>query len=178
MAKDAPRTNSHKIADRAVNFVSTSVTDVNGELEGMFRLVSGWDYGVDAIIELFENGYPTGKMAFAQIKGTSKEIKPLARNHELISLSNISSSNLHYALQNRIPLVLIYANVEKSKEHYYFHIIQTGPKNPVELLKLDQDTVTVHLSANNRVDYYDDATALLRSINNYYENKSDFLAAP
>ncbi len=43
----------------------------------LYRELSERDYGVDAIIECFEDGIPTGKIGFLQIKGTSKEIAPL-----------------------------------------------------------------------------------------------------
>lgn len=176
MAKSASRNLPHIIEELAVDVVSKSVHAVRGELLGLCRRVSGRDYGIDAIIELFENGDPTGKVALIQIKGTEQGIEPLINSPRFVSVNNFSRSNLHYALQDRIPIVLIYANVEKSEEYYYFQIVQTGPKKPAELLKLDQETVTIHLSANNYVDY--DATALLHSINNYYENKSAFLVAP
>lgn len=37
----------------------------------LYRELSERDYGVDAIIECFEDGIPTGKIGFLQIKGTS-----------------------------------------------------------------------------------------------------------
>lgn len=36
----------------------------------LFRELSERDYGIDAIIELFNNGFPTGKIALVQLKST------------------------------------------------------------------------------------------------------------
>lgn len=62
----------------------------------LFREVTERDYGVDAIIECFDEGKITGKIAFLQIKGKSGEIVSL-KKRPVISCT-ISTSNAKYAL--------------------------------------------------------------------------------
>lgn len=40
----------------------------------IFRELSERDYGIDALIECFDGGVPTGKIAFLQIKGMDSVI--------------------------------------------------------------------------------------------------------
>ena len=52
----------------------------------LYRELSERDYGVDAIIECFEDGIPTGKIGFLQIKGTSKEIDSAEEYPPVVSM--------------------------------------------------------------------------------------------
>ena len=71
------RTLTHVIETNSKDCVRSRI-DGSGDCgDYLYRELSERDYGVDAIIECFEDGIPTGKIGFLQIKGTSKEIAPL-----------------------------------------------------------------------------------------------------
>lgn len=136
------RANSHVIETR----VKDNVRKIINSGDCLFREVTDRDYGVDAIIECFNEGRITGKIAFLQIKGTSEKIVTL-KNKPVISCS-ISTSNAQYALQKNIPALLIFASLE-SENSFHYVILQDVPsiKNSLEA----QKTVTVHIPVGNTI---------------------------
>ena len=115
------RTSQHAKETVSRDFVRTKIDNYYQNGDALIRDWSERDYGIDFILELFENGYPTGKIAFMQIKGTSKKIKRL-KTANCISCSNVSISSLYYAKQKHIPFILIYASMEDPKCFYYVDI--------------------------------------------------------
>lgn len=113
------RTSSQKIGEKATNIIRDSITDYEVEMgtSMIFRELTGQDYGVDAIVELFEDDNPTGKIAFLQIKGTADSILPL-QTAPYVSCANVSKSSLDYARQNRVPMILCYASIKDSSFYY------------------------------------------------------------
>lgn len=87
------RMHPHIISDK-------SLTKIKGWSENndfFYRELSGMDYGVDTIIELFENGENvTAKIAFLQIKGAKNVVQKLKKSDE-ISIS-ISRATAYYSL--------------------------------------------------------------------------------
>ena len=71
------RTLTHVIETNSKDCVRSRIDGFGDCGDYLYRELSERDYGVDAIIECFEDGIPTGKIGFLQIKGTSKEIAPL-----------------------------------------------------------------------------------------------------
>lgn len=83
--------------------------------DALFREWSERDYGIDAVVEIFDNGYPTGKIAFIQIKGTSNTIKVLkigAYKGKAVLCHNVFNSSLDYARQDKIPMILVYVSLQ------------------------------------------------------------------
>lgn len=147
--------------------IETNTTDnvrkiINSE-NCLFRELTGRDYGIDAIIECFNKGEITGKIAFLQLKGTSAEIVPLKNNLE-ISCS-ISTSNAIYACQKNIPVLLIFSSI-KSDNTFYYVFLQNIQFNE-QLLK-KQKSITVHIPVANIIS--DNMEDLVKLINNFYKN--------
>ena len=136
-----PRISSHKIADQAVNILRNVVTNYSGErkVSAIFREITGRDYGVDALIEVFENDNPTGKIAFVQVKGTGERILPLKRTPELIACKDVSMSSINYAFQTHIPMLLFYISV-KERQIYYLKL-----QTEVDSLKINKKLKKIQL---------------------------------
>ena len=113
------RISSHEIEDRAKDKVRTLI---NQGGDALFRDITGRNYGIDCMVELFEKGSVTGKIALLQIKGKSEKIAPLKKFPQEISCS-ISSSNYKYAFQSNIPVVVICTSIQ-DKEKFYYCILQ------------------------------------------------------
>ena len=111
------RTTPHNIETKSCDYVRTVIDSHYENGDALFREVSGRDYGIDAIIELFSEGIPSGKIAFVQIKGTCSKIKQLKSSPHISC--QISSSNVNYAIQKRIPVLLFY--VYLGEEGYFFY---------------------------------------------------------
>lgn len=135
--------------------------------DALFREWSERDYGIDAIIELFDDGIPTGKIAFVQLKGTAKEITPLS-DGITISCPNVSSSCLEYAKQNRIPMMLIYFST--CNNSFYYIDLQSQFFELKTRLASDQQKITVHIPAENYAK--DNLDGFFSLINSYYEETS------
>lgn len=138
---------------------------INANGNAIFRELTGRDYGIDAIVELFDDGIPTGKIAFIQIKATSSSISPLSKTPNYISCPNISISNLNYSFQNNIPVILLYISL-KGDKGFYYTTLNNNKDNDIKS-KLKQDTTTIRIPIDNYI--INDISHLLNIINNFYE---------
>lgn len=129
----------------------------------LYRELSERDYGVDAIIECFEDGIPTGKIGFLQIKGMSKEIAPLKNTPPVVSCSGVSISNLYYVKQNRIPVILIYVSLKGECPVYYADLRDIAQDTEFEK---ESGWVIVHIPQDNIA--FDDISPILNIINRCY----------
>lgn len=156
------RISSHLIEDKAMNYVKMEITNYFENGDAIYRDLSGRDYGIDGLVELFDNGNPTGKISFIQVKGTRDEIE-LLKTKPVISYS-ISVSNAHYATQNIIPVFLMYVSLSKP-ETLYFVNLQTAVVEQMEKFT-SQKSITVHIpqinSNENLKQFFDE-------IKRYYE---------
>ena len=73
------RTHSHLIETKSKDCVRSRINNFKDNGDCLFRELSERDYGIDALIECFDDGIPTGKIGFLQIKGTDAIISPLKR---------------------------------------------------------------------------------------------------
>ena len=140
------RISTHKIEtlsnDIVRKYINAFITDDGTSM--LFREVTERDYGVDAILELFENDNPSGKIAFLQIKGTQNTIQPMKKS-AAVSCS-LTTSNLHYAQQKNIPVILLYVSIEKP-EYLYYVEVQTVLDSVSG--KFAQKSVTIHIPVEN-----------------------------
>ena len=111
------RINTHCVETKACDYIRNLIDSYYENGDALYRELSGRDYGIDAIIELFEGGVPTGKIAYVQVKGTQKTIVPM-KTSPYVSCK-ISASNVFYSFQNRIPVIIILVCV--SKEHCFYY---------------------------------------------------------
>lgn len=68
------RTNTHAIETRSCDLCRIIINSYFENGDALVRELTGKDYGVDFLLELFSNGFPTGNIAFLQIKGTVQDI--------------------------------------------------------------------------------------------------------
>lgn len=164
-----PRTITHARKTKSRDMVRTKIDTFYTNGDALFREWSERDYGIDAVVELFEDGYPTGKIAYVQLKGTVRTIEPMKigpLKGQVVSCNNVSSSTMEYALQNRIPMLLIYASVATPECFYYIDL--QSQINDIEERRTrdEQDSHTVHIPIGNCV--IDDLTGFFDLINSYY----------
>lgn len=67
------------------------------------------DYGIDYLVEIFENGHKTGNFFYVQLKGTNKEI-----NKFTVSV-NLSIDHLKYYNALPIPILLVVYSIKTKK---------------------------------------------------------------
>lgn len=135
------RISSHKISTETKNNIRKIIDKHNC----LFREITERDYGIDGIIECFTcEGGVTGKFALVQLKGTKNKIVPL-KNKDVISCS-ISTVNAEYALQRRIPVILLYASLES--EDIFYYVCLQDVEITRELLD-NQKSVNVHIPIEN-----------------------------
>ncbi len=157
------RVSAHVIETKATDFIQSKVNGFCANGDSLFRKISERDYGIDAIIELFNNGVPTGQIALVQIKGTENTIVPL-KNNEVVSCK-ISSSNAQYALQTNIPILLFYISISKPMSFYFARIQDVITEDIKRKIKKQKD-VTVRIPAENVT--ADDLTPIFDLIHEYY----------
>lgn len=149
------RTSTHKIETRGKNNFATVVNN----FDALYRSVSERDYGIDGIVELFSSeGNVTGKIAFIQMKSTSKEILKNKRSDD-ISVS-LSTSSLYYSKQSNVPFILIYNSLTEPDSFYY--LLLNGAK-----FNAKQLTNTIKIPIDNKEK--NSILKLSAVINNYYD---------
>lgn len=160
------RVKAHVIETASKDYLRSKIDSYyqNGD-----ALVRGWDerdYGIDLVIEFFEDGCPTGNMAYLQIKATENTIAKNKRTDD-VSCNGVSACSLEYAKQNKIPFILIYISLAEPKE-FYFIDIQSLDVN--KLLKSAQEnsrnSTTVRIPHVNRCG--DDISGLMKLIRSYF----------
>ena len=87
------RTETHVRETISRDMVRSKIDSFYPNGEALVREWSERDYGIDFVIELFENNLPTGKIAFLQVKGTAKTINKLQKSEE-VSCAGVSVSSL------------------------------------------------------------------------------------
>ena len=146
MAKKEKRITPHIVETRSRDNIRTLI-DRDGV--ALLRDLTERDYGIDAIMELFDNGSVTGKFALLQLKGKEHKIVPLKEGTE-VSCS-ISASNASYALQQNIPVILIYASLEEKENFYYIALQNALTDAHLKKLERGQDSITIRIPIRNCV---------------------------
>ncbi len=102
------------------------------------------DYGVDYLVEIFENNKSTGKTFFVQLKGSTQEIK-----NETFE-KQITTDNLKYYNSLALPVIIICVSVttEKIWGIWANKLIELNP------LKDNQKTVSLSLGKDYQLDAY------------------------
>lgn len=149
------KVNSHDIEKRGKNYFQVLIDNND---DSLFRELSGRDYGIDGIVEVFENEFPTGKICYVQIKSTDEIIVPLKKFIGFVSCPGISESNLYYCKQNKIPFYLIYNSLKDKNSFYYYKLNEEKIKS----------NSRIRIPIVNRCE--DDITNFLNEVNNYYNN--------
>ncbi len=144
MAKKSQRITPHIVETRSRDNVR-SLIDRDGT--ALLRDLTERDYGIDAIMELFDKGNVTGKFALLQLKGKEHKIIPL-RNGTEVSCQ-ISASNASYAFQQNIPVILIYASLEEKENFYYIELQKALTDDHLNKLENGQGSITIRIPVEN-----------------------------
>ena len=141
---------------------------INKAHEGnfLYREISERDYGIDGLIELFNDGNVTGMFALAQIKGRNEKITPLKKTPQYISC-NISVSNACYALQDIIPVILFYVSIKEPECIYYTNIQNSFDNEQKAKLSSGQKSINIKIPVENIVDK--EMENILKLIQGYYK---------
>lgn len=155
-------TNSVDLFRSAINKYSNLKYNINsGDM--LFRDVTERDYGVDGYIEIFENGNPTGNMAYIQIKGTEDSIQAL-KNGDEVSCPGVTESNLCYCKQKNIPVFLVYVSLLDNR--FYFVDLQSCyVKNLKKQNKSGRYTINIPVDNNQ-----DNIYKMFEAIKTCYKN--------
>ena len=156
------RLSSHFIETKARDSIRCQINSYK-DGNALFRELSERDYGVDAVIEVFDNGVPTGKFALVQIKGSSKTIQPLKRSNYVSC--KISSSNARYAQQNHIPVYLMYISLLKPKSFYFITLQKALTPNHLKKAK-KQKEITIHIPIESNT--MENIESIFQEINDFY----------
>ncbi len=144
------RISSHRIETQAKDYIRKRIDDFYKNGDALFRDITERDYGIDALLELFNNGEPTGMIALLQIKGSEKTIVPL-KNQPVVSCK-ISTSNAKYALQNQLPVILLYTSISNENSFYYLKI--QDALNTPDIIEKIKKQKTINVSIPNRKQYF------------------------
>lgn len=158
----------HDIGQQALDNIRTIIdkTDV-----GLFREMTGRDYGIDGLVEVFDEGAVTGKFALVQCKGQEKIIKPLKTEPKYISCKGISSSNAEYALQNNSVVLLCFASSTDNTKFYFANLKEALTDDMKEKLTREKDpqkTISVRIPIENNS--IDNMPKFWQIINSFYKN--------
>ena len=140
------KTSSHDIGVIAHNIIRSLVDESR---IGLFRDITGRDYGIDAIVEVFENGAVTGKIALIQCKGQEEAIAPMKRFPDYVSCKGVSASNLEYALQNNTIVILTFASISDKGLFYFADLAQTVTGDHIKKIGEGQSKVTIRIPRRN-----------------------------
>ena len=165
----ASRTSNHVTETKSRNKLATMIANYK-DGDALFREITERDYGIDGLLELFEDGIPTGKFALIQLKASANTIVPL-KTEPYISVSGVSASNIQYAFQTNIPVIIVYISIKADSSYYYadMHtivsdtILETAQKNA-------SNKTTLKIPVENCA--LDNIEPLVEIINNYYEGRS------
>lgn len=158
------RVSAHVTETHSRDFLRSKIDSFFPDGSALFRELTERDYGTDAIVEIFENGLPTGKIAYLQLKSTSKRIVPL-KTSDAVSCPSVSVSNLEYAIQKRIPVMLTYISTEEPKVFYYIDLNSVADTILTNISE-GQKNVTVRIPSDNLV--MDDLSQFFEKIEEYY----------
>ena len=141
------RTQQHRVDTLAMKKVGIAL----GE-DLLIRSMEERDYGVDAMVELFD-GKSVGQMLFLQVKGTDSEIKPLVSNQGVVALGGFPRKILLYAEQFVYPFIVAYTSVQQGAPDpspVYFLWLQRHIERVLDVEQPDwrsdsQNTITLHI---------------------------------
>jgi hypothetical protein len=155
-----PRVDSHKTETRSKDWLRSKINESD---DALFRELSERDYGVDAVVELFFEKMPTGRIALLQIKSTETTIVPLKK--EPFVVCKISTSNAYYALQHNLAVFITYISLKKPVCCYYANLYDSVKNIDREKL-LNQKYITVRMPQDQC--FTESAEAMINEIKAFY----------
>jgi len=103
----------HRISNHEIDAEACKIVTMKFNRNWEIRDITGRDFGIDKIVERFQDGYATSEMMMLQIKGTEKEID---YNNPKFSLD---TKTLLYAEMFAYPFLLIFCSIDNPNQCYY-----------------------------------------------------------
>jgi len=162
------RTGPHIIETKSKDIIRSKIDKFYQNGDALYRELTERDYGIDALIELFKEGNPTGSLALLQIKGTEKKFKALKRK-PYISIQ-ISTSNAKYGYQNNIPIMLLYVNTLNDEDIYYVKLQEAVGSIAQNKIK-EQKEISINIPISNCIK--EDLEPFFETIRCSYRNQEE-----
>lgn len=139
---------SHRILQHEIDSEACKIVSSKFNRNWEIRDLTGRDFGIDKMVERFENEYVTSEFLLLQIKGTEKEIDT---NNPRFSLK---TKELQYAEMFTTPLILVYVSITNPQQCYYVWLqeyirVRLQFDNPTWR---KQDTNTIYFPKDNILD--------------------------
>lgn len=138
------RTETHRIDTLAVRKLFTKLS-----ADWIIRDLSERDYGIDLMLEHYEENLPTGQIIFFQVKGKSG---PIEISNEVVRYQ-ISKRTLLYAELFPEPFLLVHTSIDQDSPVYYVwlqkYISHVLDRDRPRWRDEPYDTITIQLPAGN-----------------------------
>lgn len=161
------RKSSHVIETNSTDIFRTKVNSFYSNGDALFRDVTERDYGIDGLIELFENECPTGMISLIQIKGKENTIVPL-KKYDGVSCQ-ISTSNVHYAFQKNIPVIVVYLSI---KDNVFYYVCLNDLVDDISDEKMNNNKITIRIPNENLI--VDDLEPMFSKIRDFYSEDLNY----
>ena len=141
---------------------------INADGRGLFRELTERDYGIDAVVEIFDEGCITGKFGLIQCKGKGDPITPLIRFPDYVSCDGITRSNIQYLGQDNSAVILTYASIRDRNNFYYAELKDIITEEQLEAMNNGpaDKRITVRIPVSNNAK--DNIDGFFELINRYY----------
>lgn len=103
----------HRILQHEIDSEACKIVANKFNRNWEIRDLTGRDFGIDKIVERFENGFTTSEFLLLQIKGTEKEID--VENPRFL----LKTKELQYAEMFTTPLLLVFVSITFPQQCYY-----------------------------------------------------------
>lgn len=141
---------------------------INADGRGLFRELTERDYGIDAMVEIFNEGCVTGKFGLIQCKGRRDAIIPLKTCPNYVSCSGITKANIQYLEQDNTAVMVAYGSMNNRNNFYYADLKDVLSQDQIKSLK-EGKKVTVRIPITNNAKSNIDG--FFETINKYYPRR-------
>jgi len=153
------RGKTHRIDTDAVRLVRTKLTS-----DWVERSVEDRDYGIDMMLEAFDEETPTGILVLLQVKGRQERF-----SSDEVSLS-VPVKTLLYARMFQAPFFLLHASIEDKKVYFVWLQKYINTRLSFDSPRWNrQKKVTIYFPKDNVVD--EDGLAKMRSLVKYVTHR-------
>ena len=161
-----PRERSHYIETKSKDYFRSLLDNYDSNGNVLVREWTEKDYGVDFVVEFFDDGHPTGNIAYLQLKATENKIKR-SSDGSYVSCKDVTAGCLEYARQKKVPYILVYISLAEPRE-FYFVDVQSLDVEKAYIKAKNNITgkTTIRIPSSNFSD--GDLMGFMELINKYY----------
>jgi hypothetical protein len=136
------RTNTHRIDTRAVRLVISRLPE-----DCLVRSLEERDYGIDLQLELFDGNFPSGNIAFVQVKGQEDSFKNESK------ITDFPVKTILYARMFNAPFFIFFVSLKDAEVRFIW--LQKYIDTTLPLLSPNwetQQTVTIEMPEQNTLE--------------------------